>query len=88
MVTFPDQETRLSKIEKHVPKSSNVRIVSDGWASYNSLSSRGYTHSVVVHKEEFVNSEEYHTNSVESVWSQLIEELDMQYERNSTPEGN
>ena len=34
MVTFRDQETRLSIIEKHVPKSSNVRFVSDGWASY------------------------------------------------------
>ena len=31
----------------------------------------GYQHAVVIHKEEFVNSEGEHTNSVESVWSQV-----------------
>ena len=37
----------------------------DGQATINC-----YKHSVVVHSEEFVNSEGEHTNSVESVWSQ------------------
>ena len=40
------------------------------WASYNKLKEMVYKHSVVVHNEEFVNSESKHTNSVESVWSQ------------------
>ena len=66
-----DRATLSPLIETHVPKTASVKIVSDGWASYEHLSSLGYKHSVVVHKDEFVNSEGEHTNSVESVWSQL-----------------
>ena len=71
IVDSRDETTLLNIIEKHVSKRSNVRIVSDGWASYGKLQELGYQHSVVIHAEEFVNSEGYHTNSIESVWSQM-----------------
>ena len=64
-------ETLCKIIEQHVSRSAHITIVSDGWASYNTLKERGYKHSVVIHKEEFVNAEGKHTNSVESVWSQV-----------------
>lgn len=62
--------TLINIISKYVPRTARIKIVSDGWASYNSLSEMGYNHAVVVHKEEFVNQLGEHTNSVESVWSQ------------------
>ena len=71
LVESRDQATLLPIIERCVPKTSNIKIVSDGWASYSSLADRGYQHSVVIHKEEFVNAQGEHTNSVESLWSQL-----------------
>ena len=63
-------ETLCNIIERHIPKTNNLKIISDGWASYSKLTEMGYKHSVVIHSEEFVNSEGEHTNSVESVWSQ------------------
>ena len=62
----------LPLIQKYVPNVENQdRIISDGWKPYADLSKLGYDHSVVCHKDEFVNSEGKHTNSVESVWSEL-----------------
>ena len=37
--------------------------------TYSAL--HGYDHSVVIHKEEFVNKQGDHINSIESLWSQL-----------------
>ena len=71
MVPNRTKETLLSIIETHVPKSANIKIISDGWASYESLTQLAYKHSTVVHKTEFLNSLGEHTNSIESVWSQL-----------------
>ena len=66
-----DEETLMALILKHLVKSSIMKMISDGWASYKNLKDMGYIHSVVIHKEEFVNAEGDHTNSIESVWSQL-----------------
>ena len=71
IVPYKTKETLLSIIETHVPKLANVKIIYNGWASYDNLPKLGYKHSTVVHKTEFVNSLGEHTNSVESVWSQL-----------------
>ena len=65
------QETLCGIIKRHVPTTGKVKIISDGWASYATLNEMGYEHSAVVHKEEFVNSKGDHTNSIESVWSQM-----------------
>ena len=66
-----NEATLLKIITDHVPKTANVKIVSDGWASYNKLKNLGYDHCVVVHKETFVNEDGHHTNSIESIWSQV-----------------
>ena len=66
-----DAKTLLDIICKYVDTGSNMKVVSDGWAAYNTLAQKGYQHSVVVHKEEFVNASGEHTNSIESVWSQF-----------------
>ena len=46
-------------------------IISDGRKSYKDLGEMGYKHSIVIHQNVFVNAKEKHTNSVESIWSQL-----------------
>ena len=66
-----DEKTLMKIILEHVDLNCEMRIVSDGWAAYRNLREAGYTHSVVIHKEEFVNKEGYHTNSIESIWSQF-----------------
>ena len=48
-----------------------MKIISDGWSAYSKLEAAGYTHFVVIHKEEFNNKAGDTTNSIESVWSQL-----------------
>ena len=44
-----------------------TRIISDAPASYNKLSEMGYSHDIVVHKKEFVNSDDrsIHTQNIE-----------------------
>ena len=66
-----DRATLMEIIKKKVKPNSNMLIVSDGWSSYKTLQDEGYSHSVVVHKDEFVNSDGYHTNSIESIWAQF-----------------
>ena len=63
--------TLVKIIKDRVPMEANIRIISDGWASYNTLRDEGYEYSIVVHKEEFVNDEGKNTNSVESIWAQM-----------------
>ena len=60
----------------HCPEDANIKVVSAGWALYDNLSALGYSHAKVLHKDEFVNSEGDHTNSVVTV-----EELDSRYAR-------
>ena len=71
IVESRDEATLMKIITDHVPKKANVKIVSDGRASYNKLRNLGYDHCVVVHKETFVNEYGHHTNSIESIWSQV-----------------
>ena len=54
---------------KHVPTTTLVKIVSDGWAAYNKLTEMGYQHCTVIH--DVVNAGGEHNNSVESLWSQV-----------------
>ena len=61
---------KLMNISEHVHLKCEMRIVS--------------THSVVIHKEEFVKKG-YHTNSIESIWSRFKNWINsMQGLRNST----
>ena len=66
-----DKSTLIPLIKEHAPPSAQIKIISDGWASYEDLAAQGYDHAVVIHKETFVNETGDHTNSIESVWSQL-----------------
>ena len=66
-----DKKTLIPIITGHADPSSKLKIISDGWLSYKDLQRLGYDHSVVIHKEEFVNKQGDHTNSIESLWSQL-----------------
>jgi len=70
-VASRDEKTLGDIIKKHVDNSCSMKIVSDGWASYRKIKEWGYDHSVVIHKSEFKNSAGDHTNSIESIWSQL-----------------
>ena len=66
-----DESTLLTIIKSRVEHPENLEIVSDGWKSYKNLPESGFSHSVVIHKVEFVNEDGRHTNSVESICSQL-----------------
>ena len=57
-------------ITKCLPTTAKIVITSHGWASYNKLKDMGYIHHTVIYEEEFVNEEGFHTNSIESLWSQ------------------
>ena len=71
LVAKRDKDTLEDLIIKHVEKTTELRIVSDGWAAYSKLQELGYKHETVVHEPEFVNEDGYHTNSIESIWSQI-----------------
>jgi hypothetical protein len=46
-------------------------VVTDEWGAYNGLD-KNFTHEVLKHNEgEFVNTNNFHTNSVEGFWSLL-----------------
>ena len=62
---YDDDETSSGEEEEAAHASPRA---SDG---ANRLEEQGYRHAVVIHKDEFVNKEGYHTNSVESIWSQF-----------------
>lgn len=66
-----DCSTLEGIILKHVKPNTTTTIVSDGWAAYNKLEELGYKHEVVIHEKEFVNNDGFHTNSIESIWSQV-----------------
>jgi transposase-like protein len=64
-------DTLLPIINSHVLPGS--RIISDGFASYNSLTERYdyFSHSVVIHDQFFIHpgDNDIHTQSVESMWN-------------------
>ena len=71
-----DANTLIPLIERHVERGST--IYSDGWAAYNSLTARGYTHLTVNHTESFtaeytntVTGEvvKVNTNKIEGAWA-------------------
>ena len=64
------RKTLLPIIEKYVDKGTH--ITTDELPSYKVLGAKGYTHSKVNHnKEEYVNEDGKHTNTIEGVWSLL-----------------
>lgn len=71
-LVYNRSETHLTHlIQEHV--AAGTHIMTDGWAAYRNLSSRGYTHSVVVHEDNFVSPVDanVHTQTIESTWSSL-----------------
>ena len=59
------------KLEEHIDKDCNMINVDDDRSSNKNLSSAGYLHSVVIQKTSFVNNQADHTNSINSICSQL-----------------
>ena len=66
-----DRNTLQEIIIEHIDPETNTRIISDGWSAYSKLEELGYKHEVVIHEREFKNTDGYHTNSIESIWSQM-----------------
>lgn len=62
-VTDRKKETLIPIIKSKVPQES--MIYHDDWASYKDLENYGYSHDVVVHKEEFVSQSGVCTNTIE-----------------------
>ena len=56
---------------QHVAQGTH--IITDGWSAYSGLRLLGYTHSVVIHEENFVSPDDntVHTQTIESTWSSL-----------------
>jgi hypothetical protein len=82
MVTVPDRtiEVPLPIIQKYLLPVTT--IISDGWAAYRRISelSEGYTHQVVNHLENFVDSEGATTNHIESEWQKFKMENKKRYD--------
>lgn len=58
-------------IRRHV--APGTHIITDGWAAYRNLSNMGYTHSVVIHEQNFISPEnpQVHTQTIEATWCSL-----------------
>jgi hypothetical protein len=61
--------------QQHIAWGSH--IISDGWAAYDSIPSDVYTHSVVIHADNFVAPHDacIHTQNIESAWSRMKHKL-------------
>jgi len=84
LVEVPDRRapTLENLLVQHVLPGTH--IISDGWAAYANLDriANGiYTHSVVVHQQNFVdhNDATVHTNVVENMWMQAKRKLKRQF---------
>lgn len=69
-VVYNRSEAHLTHlIRQHV--ALGTHIITDGWTAYANLSSMGYSHSVVVHEENFISPEDnsVHTQRIEATWS-------------------
>lgn len=51
----------------------DTHIITDGWAAYRNLSAMGYSHSVIIHEENFISPEnsDIHTQTIEATWGSL-----------------
>ena len=58
-------------IRQHV--ALGTHIMTDGWRAYSELSRLGYSHSVVIHEDNFVSPEDanVHTQKIEATWCSL-----------------
>lgn len=56
-------------IRQHV--ALGTHIITDGWSAYRNLSLLGYSHSVVIHEQNFVSpaDDQVHTQTIEATWS-------------------
>ena len=68
---IPNKEklTLCPIIYQHCERGSTINT--DGCNSYRLLSDIGFTHEVIIHKNEFVMYDGVHMNSIENVWSNL-----------------
>jgi IS1 family transposase len=73
-----DAATLLPLIEENIEWGSH--IISDGWAAYNGIRSDVYSHSVVVHVDNFVSpiDDAVHTQNIESLWNKVKSKLKRQ----------
>ena len=62
------KETLVPIILEHIREGSI--IISDEWKAYSDLTSRGFTHSTVCHKRNFVSPQDpkVHTQNIEITW--------------------
>ena len=67
----PNKEklTLCSIIYQHCERGSTINT--DGCNSYRMLSDMGFTHKVIIHKNEFVTYDGVHMHAIENVWSNL-----------------
>jgi transposase-like protein len=64
-------KTVLPVIQEHIPAPIGTQIYTDELASYNKLSSMGFTHDVILHSaKQYVNGTA-HVNNVEGIWSHI-----------------
>jgi transposase-like protein/IS1 family transposase len=67
MVPDRSAETLIPIIQRHLLP--GTLIYSDGWRAYSALQDLGFSHAVVVHQNQFVNTVTgVHTNNVENYW--------------------
>ena len=72
LLTFVPNKEKLTLcpiIYQHCKRGSTINT--DGCNPYKMLSDMGFTHKVVIHKNEFVTHHGVHTNSIENVSSNL-----------------
>ena len=78
-----DKNTLIPLIEKYVEKGST--IITDCWASYNSLDQLGYKHKTVNHSENFVDPESGACmNLIENRWWCVKRQLPTTHTRSKT----
>ena len=70
-------DTLLPIIESHVTQGSS--IWSDDWKAYKKLDERGFEHSVVVHKYEFVSEQGICTNHIEGLYKEYVNQTSYLY---------
>ena len=76
--------TLISEIERVVEPGTT--IITDQWASYSSLSSRGYNHLTVNHSENVVDPiSGAHTQTIKGFWSHSKNTLKAMYGSRNLP---
>ena len=73
-VRHRDQGTLIPIVNEFVGHGTMVH--SDGWAVYNNFGEHGYTHRVVVHKENILDPITHvHTQGIEEYWGRVKRKL-------------